>query len=150
VGASDFLIGAGEMGARIQSHDWSASPLGPIETWPQVLRLFLSLMLQSKYPAGIIWGSDNILFYNDACRSLLGNKPEALGRPAHDVWPGAWDIVGPIVERAFGGEASYFEDLRIAMERKGYPEQTWWTFSYSPIRDEVGSMDYRRGAATRR
>jgi PAS domain S-box-containing protein len=128
------------MGARIQRYDWSASPLGPIETWPQVLRLSLSFMLQSKFPAGIIWGPENILFYNDAYHPLLGNKPEALGRPAHEVWPEAWDIVGPIVESAFGGEASYFEDLLIAMQRKGYPEQTWWTFSYSPIRDEVGKI----------
>lgn len=138
--ASSFLMGAGEMGARIGRRDWSTSSLGPTETWPQALRLSLSLMLQSKFPAGIVWGQENILFYNDAYQPLLGNKPEALGQSAQQVWPEAWNIIGPIVERALGGEASYFEDLPIVMERKGYPEQTWWTFSYSPIRDEGGEI----------
>lgn len=138
--ASGFLVGAGEMGARIKSYDWSTSPLGSIETWPHTLRLALSLTLQSKFPAGIVWGQEKILFYNDAYKPLLGSKPEALGRPAQHVWPEAWDIVGPIIERALGGEASYFEDLLIVMEREGYPEQTWWTFSYSPIRNELGEI----------
>lgn len=138
--ASNFLVGAGTMGALIRDHEWAASPLGPIETWPQALRLALSLMLQSKFPAGLVWGRENLFFYNDAYRPLLGNKPEALGRPAQAIWPEAWNTIGPIVDRALGGEASYFEDLPIVMERQGYPEQTWWTFSYSPIRDETGEI----------
>jgi PAS domain S-box-containing protein len=135
-----FLAGGGTMGDRIQAYDWSASPLGAPETWPQVLRLALSLMLQSKFPVYIVWGPELISFYNDAYRPLLGSKPEALGRPAHQVWPEAWDTMGPIVAGALRGEASYFEDLPITIERTGYPEQTWWTFSYSPIRDAAGEI----------
>jgi PAS domain-containing protein len=135
-----FLAGGGTMGDRIQAYDWSASPLGSPETWPQVLRLALSLMLQSKFPVYIVWGPELISFYNDAYRPLLGSKPEALGRPAHQVWPEAWDTMGPIVAGALRGEASYFEDLPITIERTGYPEQTWWTFSYSPICDEAGAI----------
>jgi hypothetical protein len=79
VNASDFLTGTGAMGDRLRDHDWSASPLGPLETWPQVLRLTLSLVLQSKFPAFVVWGLELISFYNDAYRPLLGSKPEALG-----------------------------------------------------------------------
>ena len=138
--ASDFLTGTGAMGARIRDHDWSASPLGPLETWPQVLRLTLSLVLQSKFPAFVVWGLELISFYNDAYRPLLGSKPEALGRPADQVWPEAWETIGPIVAGALRGEASYFEDWPVTLQRKGYPEETWWTFSYSPIRDEAGDI----------
>jgi hypothetical protein len=79
VNASDFLTGTGAMGDRLRDHDWSASPLGPLKTWPQVLRLTLSLVLQSKFPAFVVWGLELISFYNDAYRPLLGSKPEALG-----------------------------------------------------------------------
>jgi PAS domain S-box-containing protein len=140
VNASDFLTGTGAMGARIRDHDWSASPLGPLETWPQVLRLTLSLVLQSKFPAFVVWGPDLISFYNDAYRPLLGSKPEALGRPADQVWPEAWDTIGPVIAGALRGEASYFEDWPVTLQRESYPEETWWTFSYSPIRDEAGAI----------
>ncbi len=138
--ASTFLIGAGSTGARIQECDWSASPLGPVETWPQTLRLALGLMLQSQFPIYLAWGPELISFYNDAFRPLLGSKPEALGQPAHQIWPEVWDIMGPVAARALQGEASYFEDLPLTLERYGYPEETWWTLSYSPIRDEAGAI----------
>ncbi|WP_052600485.1 HWE histidine kinase domain-containing protein [Microvirga lotononidis] len=79
-------------------------------------------------------------FYNDAYTPVLGSKPDALGRPFRAVWAEAWETVGPIAEKALLGQASYFEDLPITIERNGYPEQTWWTFSYSPIHDETGRV----------
>lgn len=137
---SDFFIGGGEMGARIRAHDWAATPLGPVERWPQSLRTAISVMLNSKFPTYMAWGPELTSFYNDAYRPLLGSKPEALGRPFHEVWAEVWNRIGPIAQRALAGEASYFEDMSLVLERNGYPEQTWWTFSCSPISDESGGV----------
>uniref|UniRef100_UPI000B14454D GAF domain-containing protein n=1 Tax=Aquincola tertiaricarbonis TaxID=391953 RepID=UPI000B14454D len=138
--APDFLSGGGSMGARIRAHDWSASPTGPPGAWPQLLRTALSLVLHSRFPAYLAWGRELVSFHNDAYLPMLGTKPDALGRPVQEVWPEIWDEVGPIVARALSGKASYFEDLPLTLERKGYPERTWWTFSYSPICTETGEV----------
>ncbi|UVF21792.1 PAS domain-containing protein [Microvirga terrae] len=135
-----FPANGGAMGERIRRHQWSTTAVGPIETWPQSLRTAVSMMLHSKFPTFMAWGHELTSFYNDAYAPMLGSKPEALGRSFRDVWAEAWGTVGPIAERAFLGEASYFEDLPITIERNGYPEQTWWTFSYSPIHDETGGV----------
>jgi PAS domain S-box-containing protein len=127
------------MATRIAAHGWTDSPLGPIDGWPGSLRTSLSLVLNSKFPCFLCWGPDFISFYNDAYAPMLGEK-EALGRRFADVWPEAWDTVGPIARRAFEGEASYCEDLPIVLWRHGYAEQTWYSFSYSPIRDESGAV----------
>jgi PAS domain S-box-containing protein len=140
VSASDFLTGAGAMGACIRDHDWSASPLGPIETWPQALRIMVGAMLRSKFPACLAWGPELIMLYNDAYLPLLGAKPDALGQPMQQVWAETWDAISPIVESALRREASYFEDLPLTIKRHGCPEETWWTFSYSPIPDEAGEI----------
>jgi PAS domain S-box-containing protein len=132
-----FLTGGGQMAARIAQHDWADSPIGPIAGWPAALRTTLSMALNSRFPTFLCWGPDFTSFHNDAYLPLLGRKA-ALGRPFRDVWAEAWDTVGPIAERAYGGVASYIEDLPIVLERHGYPEQTCYTFSYSPLRDEDG------------
>jgi PAS domain S-box-containing protein len=134
-----FLTGGGDMAARIARHDWAATPLGPIEHWPAALRIALGAALNSKFPTYLAWGPDFIGLHNDAYLPVLGLK-EALGRPFREVWAEIWDTVGPIAERAYAGQASYFEDLPILMERHGYPERTWYTFSYSPVRDETGAV----------
>jgi PAS domain S-box-containing protein len=134
-----FLTGGGQMAARIAQHDWSGSPLGPIEGWPAALRTALGIALNSKFPTYLAWGPDFIGFHNDAYLPVLGRK-QALGRPFREAWAEIWDTVGPIAARAYAGEACYFEDLPILMERHGYPEQTWYTFSYSPVRDEEGKV----------
>jgi len=135
-----FLSSDGVMGERIRGHAWSATPVGSIETWPHSLRTAVSMILHSKFPTYMAWGRDLTSFYNDAYAPMLGSKPEALGRSFRDVWAEAWGTVGPIAQRALLGQASYFEDLPITIERNGYPEQTWWTFSYSPIHDETGGV----------
>jgi PAS domain S-box-containing protein len=134
-----FLTGGGTMAARIGAHDWSHTSLGAIETWPASLRTALGMMLNSKFPCYLCWGPEFVSFYNDAYQPVLGDK-FALGRPFREVWSEAWDTVGPLAQRAFAGEASFFEDLPIVVERHGYPEQTWYSFSYSPVRDETGMV----------
>ncbi|MGF9759235.1 GAF domain-containing protein [Microvirga sp. 0TCS3.31] len=136
----DFLANGGAMGERIRHFDWSSTLIGAIETWPHSLRTAVSMMLHSKFPTFMVWGPELTAFYNDAYKPILGTKPEALGRPFREIWSEAWNVMGPIAERALAGEASYFEDLPIIVERKGYPEQTWWTFSYSPVHDETGDV----------
>lgn len=135
-----FLGGGGGMGARVRAYDWSTSPLGSIESWPQSLRTALSIMLSSAFPSYLVWGPRLISFYNDAYVPILGTKPDALGKPFREVWPEVWDEIGPITARAMAGEASFFEDYPLTLVRRGSPEQTWFTFSYSPIRDESGGV----------
>jgi PAS domain S-box-containing protein len=134
-----FLTGGGRMAARIAAHDWDATPIGPIGDWPAALRIALGTALNSSFPTFLCWGPQLISFYNDAYTPLLGEKT-ALGLPFRTVWHEAWDTVGPIAERALAGEASYFEDMAVQIERHGYPEPAWFTFSYSPVRDETGAV----------
>lgn len=134
-----FLTGGGLMGEHIAAHDWSATPLGPIPSWPSALRIALGSVLNSKFPNFLCWGPELISFHNDAYLPILGLKT-ALGRPFREVWGEAWDTVGPIAERAWTGEACYFEDLPVTSTRLGYPAQHHYSFSYSPVRDEDGQV----------
>jgi PAS domain S-box-containing protein len=129
------------MGAHIQAYDWSTSPLGSVETWPESLRSALRNALRSKFPTYLAWGPERLSFYNDAYLPLLAGKPDALGRPIQEVWPEIWDILGPVTEQVYQGETSYLEDRPRTIERNGYPTATWWTFSYSPIVDETGRVE---------
>ena len=138
--AADGFPDGGIMGESVRTHEWTATPLGPAETWPQSLRTALSIMLNSAFPTYLAWGPDLTSFYNDAYIPIMGNKPNGLGRPFPEVWSEVWDTIGPITDRAMRGEASYFEDLPLTLMRRGYPEPTWFSFSYSPIRDETGGV----------
>lgn len=138
--AAGFLAGSSRVAQQIIEKDWSNTPLGPIETWPQSLRTALSMILNSRFPIYMTWGPELISFYNDAYTPILGIKQDALGKPFRELWAEAWDTVGPIAAKAMAGESSFFENLPITLERYGAPEQTWWTFSYSPIRDESGGV----------
>lgn len=137
---SRFLTGGGEMGAQVQAHDWSTSPLGPSKAWPQSLRTTLSIMLTSGFPSCLAWGSDLISFFNDAFVPILGTKPDVLGRPFQEVWSESWDTVGPIVARALAGESGFFESQPIATERDCLVKASRWTVSYLPVRDETGGV----------
>lgn len=129
------------MGALMRAHDWSSSPLGPPERWPQSLRAVVSLMLTSKFPMFVAWGPELAFLYNDGYRPIFGAKhPHALGLPFREVWSEIWPDIGPLVTKALAGEATFHEDLHLVMERNGYPEDTWYTFSYSPVRDETGGI----------
>jgi hypothetical protein len=139
--ALTFLAGGGEMGALIRAHDWAATPLGSPQTWPQSLRTALRIMLTSRQPIWIGWGEDLTYLYNDAYKSIIGGRhPWALGRPAREVWRELWPEIGPMLATAMGGvEGTYVEEQLLIMERNGYPEETYYTFSYSPIPDDDGS-----------
>jgi signal transduction histidine kinase len=138
---ADFLTGGGEMAAMIRAHDWSASPLGPIEQWPQSLRSIVSLMLASEFAMFAAWGPELGFLYNDHYARLLHDKhPHALGRRFDDIWGDVWEDISPLVDKALAGEASFFENLPLVTNRKGYDEQAWFTFSYSPVRDESGAV----------
>jgi signal transduction histidine kinase/ActR/RegA family two-component response regulator len=134
-----FMSGGGEMGALMRAHDWSTSPLGHPRTWSQALRTVVELMLNSAFPMFIAWGPGLGFVYNDPYCDVLGDKhPAALGSRFQDVWAEIWDDLRPLAERALRGEATYADRLHLLMNRHGYDESTWFTFSYSPVRDEAG------------
>ena len=140
---NDFLAGGGELGALMRAMDWSTTKLGPAAQWPQSLRTSVSLCLNSRFAIIIWWGRQLIMLYNDAYRHMtLGSKhPAALGNPGRDCWTEIWDVIGPMLERVLTtGEATWSDDLMLLLERHGYPEETYHTFSYSPIRDESGGV----------
>jgi PAS domain S-box-containing protein len=138
-GSLMFLSGGGEVGAMMRTQDWSESPLGHPHTWPQALRTVVGLMLNSGFPMFVAWGEELGFLYNDPYREILGDKhPRAMGRPFHDIWSEIWDDISPLIERALKGEATYVDRLLLIMHRHGYDEPTWFTFSYSPVRDEHG------------
>jgi signal transduction histidine kinase/ActR/RegA family two-component response regulator len=138
-GALMFLSGGGELGAMMRAHDWSSSPLGHPRDWPQALRTVVGLMLNSKFPMFVAWGPELGFLYNDSYREILGDKhPAALGGRFHDIWSEIWHDISPLIERALRGEATYADRLYLVMNRHGYDEPTWFTFSYSPVRDERG------------
>jgi len=139
-GAAAFLAGGGELGALCRAHDWSATPLGRPESWPQSLKTAIRVMLTSRQPIWVGWGPELLFFYNDAYKTIIGGKhPWALGRPTADVWSEIWSDIKPLLDTAMGGvEGTYVEDQLLIMERNGYPEETYYTFSYSPIADDDG------------
>src|SRR4051812_47910667 len=137
----DFLIGGGELGALMRTHDWTSSRLGSPEAWPQSLRSVVGLLLGSKFPMFVAWGPELGFLYNDHYAEILGAKhPASLGARFHDIWAEIWPDIAPLIEAAIAGEASYREDLPLLMNRRGFDEQTWFTFSYSPVRNESGSV----------
>ena len=139
--AFDFLAGGGKTGVLMRAHDWAASPLGRPDTWPQPLRTVVALLLQSQFPMFVAWGPELAFLYNDPYAEILGSKhPRALGGRFEEIWSEIWPDISPLVDSAMAGHATYREDLLLLMNRKGYDEQTWFTFSYSPVRDETGAV----------
>ncbi|KIQ59928.1 MULTISPECIES: GAF domain-containing hybrid sensor histidine kinase/response regulator [Pseudomonas] len=137
---TDWLQSYGEMAERVRRHDWDNTSLGPPKQWPDVLKTTVALSLASHFPQAIIWGPDLITLYNDAFLPILGNKPEALGRGFDEVWREVWSDISPIVRAAFEGQATYIENFPLVIERGGGPEQAYFTFCYSPIRDQFGKV----------
>jgi len=129
------------MAAQMRSHDWSRSPLGEPEAWPQALRSVVALMLDSRVAMFVAWGPELGFLYNDPYAEILGAKhPRALGGRFHDIWSEIWTDIEDLIDSAMAGHAIYREDLPLVMNRRGDDEQTWFTFSYSPVRDADGSV----------
>ena len=135
-------IADSDMAALVAQHDWAATPLGPVERWPQSLRSAVSILLPSKAQIVLFWGRDLVALYNDAYRPVFGAKhPSALGQPARACWREVWDVLRPLFEGVMrSGEAFWAQDHRFYLERHGYPEETYFDVSYDPVRDERGEV----------
>ena len=137
----EFLGDGGAMGAAMRAFDWATTPLGPPQGWPQELQTCLRIMLASRQPMWVWWGPQLINFYNDAYRFVLKNKhPAALGQPAQQVWAEIWGQIRSRIAAAMVGEASYSEAELLIMDRAGAPEETYYTFSFSPVPLADGSI----------
>lgn len=138
VDAVRWFPGGGEMGERVRTFAWASTPLGAIETWSQTLQTAVRILLDSRYPMFVWWGPELINIYNDSYCDVLGQRhPAALGQPAQEIWHDIWDAINPLVRTVVEEERATFNtELELFMERNGYVEETYFTFSYSPLRDE--------------
>jgi PAS domain S-box-containing protein len=138
---ASWLSGGGDMAALIRTIDWSSTPLGPLHDWPQSLRTSVSLCLSSTFPILVAWGPEYIQIYNEAYRPICGAKhPASMGEPFKVCWATALPVVGDKFDRAQQGEGTYIKDQRMFLDRYGYLEEAFMTFSFSPIRDESGEV----------
>src|SRR4051812_49516192 len=137
-----FLTGGGEMGAAIRALDWARTPIGPLASWPPELRTAVDICLSSRFPILIWWGPDLVKIYNDDYARILGAKhPAALGRPGREVWPEIGDIIGPMLDGVLErSEATWSDDQLLLLARRGYEEECYFTFSYSPIHAARGGV----------
>ena len=143
IGKSNIFASGGEMGALLRGYDWNSHPLGPGSSWPQSLCTAVSICLESRFPILIWWGRELFMLYNDAYRSILGKTkhPGAMGQAGAACWHEIWDVIGPMLHGVLeNGEATWSEDQLLLLDRNGYVEECYFTFSYSPIRDESGGV----------
>ena len=140
--AADWLVGGGELGALIRAKDWAATPLGPIDDWPQSLRSCISHLLPSRAQIVLFWGPEFVTVYNDAYRPVFGGKhPRVLGLPGRESWSELWDMLQPLLAGVVNtGDAFWAKDLMFMIERHGYVEETYFDVSYDPVRDETGRV----------
>ncbi|MDP2820513.1 MAG: PAS domain-containing protein [Polaromonas sp.] len=144
IAASDlpFFSGNTPTARLMREKDWSGSPLGLPQQWPQPLRSVVSLMLGSAFPMFVAWGPSLHTLYNDAYGEIMGAKhPAGIGAPFLDIWHEIRSDLEPLVGRAMGGEAFFMENLPLRLRRRGYDEDTWFTFSWSPVLGDGGTVD---------
>ena len=135
-----FLQGGGHSAELVRKMDWTKTSLGPPDAWPTALKTAVGMMLNSAFPALIAWGPDLTIIYNDPFRSILGKKPEAMGRPLPESWVEVWDQIKPIADAALEGKATFLEDFPLTIDRSGVAEEAYFTFCYSPLRDDEGRI----------
>ena len=139
--AEVLFPGDGEMARRMRAFPWPQSELGDPRGWPASLRTACRICLTSRFPMIVWWGEQLRFFYNDAYLPLLGSKHPALEKPGETVWTEIWDIIGPMLTSVMAsGQATWSEDLLLPMNRHGYWEETYWTYSYSPLHDDEGTV----------
>ena len=140
---ADWLVGDSEMGALMRSIDWAATPLGPVSAWPESLRSAVSICLGSRFPIVLYWGADYVVLYNDAYAEILGEKhPWALGRLCREVWSEIWDVIAPMLHGVTAtGDATWSDDQLLILGRHGYPEECYFSFSFSPVRGTAGGVE---------
>jgi signal transduction histidine kinase len=144
-GGSDLLLhvfpGPSDLARLCREREWSQTPLGPVEQWPQSLRTAASTVISAPFPMMLAWGPELVQIYNDGYRGIMGSKhPDGLGQRVSECWTEVWDEIRPMFERVFAGEVVQMDDLPLTIERHGVPEQTYFTFAYSPVRDESGGV----------
>ncbi len=138
--AMDWLS-ASEMGKVIRSMDWSRTPLGALAGWPQSLRTTVSLCLASNFPIALAWGPQRVQIYNDGYWPICGDKhPQSMGQDFKECWRTAWPIIGEAFEQASAGSSAFLGNVRMFLDRSGYLEETFFTSSFSPIRDDAGRV----------
>jgi signal transduction histidine kinase/DNA-binding response OmpR family regulator len=139
----DVFIGDSDMARLMRAHDWSATPLGPVSGWARSLKVALGLLLTSRFEMWLGWGDDIAFFYNDAYRPTLGGKhPQALGMPVRLVYPEIWDDVKGRMRSVYDDGASTWDRaLLLLINRRGFLEETYHTFSYSPLRGDGGRVE---------
>ncbi|MGZ5203128.1 MAG: two-component system sensor histidine kinase/response regulator, partial [Telluria sp.] len=137
-----LVDGDSETARIINSKNWSDTPLGAADQWPQSLRTSLSICIACRFPILVFWGPEMVNLYNDESIPILGKKhPWAIGRAGAEVWRDVWPVVGPMLENvARTGNAVKADDMHLIMNRNGYEEETYFSFSYSPISDESGGV----------
>lgn len=140
--ATDLFRDAGVLQEDYARVDWAATSLGPVEGWPSALRSTVDMMLNSRFPITLLWGPDLVLVYNEAYVEMIADKhPDALGRRCEDVFPEAWDVIGPMLHGVLeGAPATWMENSPLPLERSGFLEECWFTFAYSPVHDEDGNV----------
>ncbi len=141
--AEDWVRAGGALGKLVHDFDWTKTPLGPMERWPQALKTVVCVMLASRFAMWMSWGPELTFLYNDAyAKMTLGKKhPWALGKPSQKVWEEIWDDIRPRIQRVFEtGQATWDEALLLFLERSGYREETYHTFSYSPLAGDDGKI----------
>jgi PAS fold len=140
--AEQIFAGKSEMAILMRSQDWSQTPLGDLAGWSQSLKTAVSICLNSRFPMVIWWGQELVMLYNDAWRPILGTKhPKALGRPGREMWAEIWHIIGvqlnSVLETA---QATWSEDMLLLVDRYGYTEEAYFTYSYRPIFLATGAV----------
>ncbi len=132
----------GTMRSLIESKDFASTKLGPRGSWPQSLKTALSICVSSRFPMVIFWGADLCVLYNDGYIPIFAQKhPDVLGKTGFEAWGEVWDVIGPMLDAVMTrGEATWSKDQLLILERNGYPEECYFTWSYSPISDETGGV----------
>ncbi|HSB76117.1 MAG TPA: histidine kinase dimerization/phospho-acceptor domain-containing protein, partial [Terriglobales bacterium] len=140
--AEEIFVGGGESGTLMRTLAWAKTPLGPVSDWPQSLKTCVSICLASRFPIVMYWGPEYVVIYNDAYSTILGSKhPRALGQRCRECWAEIWDTIGPMLDNVVAtGEATWSNDLLLQLERHGYPEECYFSFSFSPVRVETGAV----------
>ena len=137
--ASGAFPGGGEAGQLLRRQDWRLTPLGPPGSWPHGLTTLVRVMLNAGQPMFVAWGPQRILLYNDGYSDMLGPRhPAAFARPFFETWPEVAGTVGGLMDRVFDGEPIHMDDLALTLHRNGYPEEAYFSFSYTPVHDDRG------------
>jgi PAS domain S-box-containing protein len=141
-GTPEIFVGTGEIATLMRAKDWTQTPLGPPERWPEALKVATRILLTSRFEMWLGWGPEIAFLYNDAYRPTLGLKhPDSLAKPTRELWAEIWDDIEPRLRTVYEhGEATFDRALLLLLERHGYPEETYHTFSYSPVLNDDGSV----------